>query len=90
MNAKVSMDVCISPNIAFVFSGFASLKLTPVERDKIQKNVSQNKNDITNQFTYIQSFNKSIYTPMPVVWLGDKIITTNIVNTCMIDQINDM
>lgn len=43
MNAKVSMDVCISPNIAFVFSGFTSLKLTPVERDKTHKNFSQNK-----------------------------------------------
>lgn len=37
VNAKVSMDVCISPNIAFVFSGFTSLKLMPVESDKIQE-----------------------------------------------------
>ena len=37
MNAKVSMDACISPNIAFVLSGFTSLKLTPVESDKIQE-----------------------------------------------------
>lgn len=36
VKAKVSMDVCISLNIAFVFSGLASLKLMPVESDKIQ------------------------------------------------------
>lgn len=37
VNAKVSMDVCISPNIAFVFSGATSLKLIPVMSDKIEK-----------------------------------------------------
>lgn len=36
VNAKVSMDVCISPNIVFVLSGFTSLKLMPVESDKTQ------------------------------------------------------
>lgn len=44
VNAKVSMDVCISPNIAFVFSGVTSLKLIPVQSDKIEeKNLSHNK-----------------------------------------------
>lgn len=36
VNAKVSMEVCISPNIVFVLSGFTSLKLMPVEGDKTQ------------------------------------------------------
>lgn len=36
VNANVSMDVCISPNIAFVLSGVTSLKLMPVESDKTQ------------------------------------------------------
>lgn len=43
VKAKVSMDVCISPNIAVLFSGFTSLKLTPAESDKAHKSVSQNK-----------------------------------------------
>lgn len=34
VNAKVSMDVCISPNIAFMLSGVTSLM--PVESDKTQ------------------------------------------------------
>lgn len=34
MNAKVSMDVCISANITFLFSGFTVVeKLTAVESD---------------------------------------------------------
>ncbi len=66
MNAKVSMDVCISPNIAFVFSGFTSLKLTPVERDKTHKNFSQNKTVLQTGLCVLNHSTKSIYTTRPV------------------------
>lgn len=51
------MDVCISPNTAFVFSGVTSLKLIPVQSDKTEeKNLSHNKNCVPRRPVHAPSF----------------------------------
>lgn len=60
VNAKLSMDACISPNIAFVYSWFSSLKLTAVERNKTH--------------THTRSFNNYIHT-WAAVRPSDEVLT---------------